>query len=50
MVFYLKSHIDIIVILFVGDFLFVKQDYYQERNLHAQYNNHGMNLNRSNEH
>jgi hypothetical protein len=32
MVFYLENRIDIIVILFVDDFRFVKQDYYQEKN------------------
>jgi hypothetical protein len=47
-VFYLKNHIDIIVILFVDDFQFVKQEYYQEKNLHVLYNNHEMNLDQPN--
>jgi hypothetical protein len=32
MIFCLKNHIEIIVVLFVDDFLFVKQDYDQEKN------------------
>jgi len=39
-IFYLKNHIDIIVILFVDDFQFVMQDYDQEKKQHVQYNNH----------
>jgi hypothetical protein len=37
--FYLENRIDIIVILFVDDFRFVMQEYYQERNQHVLHNN-----------